>query len=174
MPDRYLLPCPNCSRKLAVALVQAGERVSCECGTDVEVPTMRELRVLAPAEELVETPSTGWNTVRGWLFVSGVVLILLAGLAHWQINPMRKMLDIRAPQYQELNIDLDAVSLGEAWTAWKFFRDAKLDYRNTPGFVANRKRHRELSYFIYTAWAAAAVGFGLLVTAVAWPSPKSG
>jgi len=171
MPDRYLLPCPNCSQKLTVSLVQAGEHVACECGTNVDVPTMRELRMLSPAEDNLEPQKTGWNTRRGWLFVIGVMFILFAGLAHWQINPMRKRLDIQAPQYEELNVDLDKISLRQAWMTWKQFRGVNLDFRNTPEFIANQKRHRELSYFIYTSWSIAVIGVGLLVGALCWPTP---
>lgn len=48
MPD-YLLPCTTCGNKTVVSTAQAGETIRCDCGADLQVPTMRGLSELEPA-----------------------------------------------------------------------------------------------------------------------------
>ena len=71
---RYLLPCP-CGRKTPVQGPQAGQRVRCECGAELNVPTMLGL---AELEELVERESDSAASQRAW----GIreVLLLLGGI----------------------------------------------------------------------------------------------
>jgi len=45
---QYLLPCP-CGQKLPVDASQAGLHVRCTCGTELHVPTLRDLKVLERA-----------------------------------------------------------------------------------------------------------------------------
>jgi hypothetical protein len=45
---KYLLPC-SCGNKTPVDVSQAGTRVRCTCGADLEVPTLRGLKRLAQA-----------------------------------------------------------------------------------------------------------------------------
>lgn len=131
---------------------------------------MREVKALPrAAADATPTKPGGWSLMRGWLFVAGSLVLLLAGLAHSQIAPQRNQLDIRQPKFEPLQFDVQRISLTGAWDAWKHFRDLELDYRQTPEFLENRKKHRELSFFLYTAWACGLVGLGLMVGTAVWP-----
>ena len=84
MPD-YLLSC-TCGQKLTVSSRQAGESLRCNCGTILEVPTMRGLR------ELEVVPTAGSTRVRSWggrqqavllLVACAILLVGIAGYLAW-------------------------------------------------------------------------------------------
>lgn len=80
MSQHYLLPC-SCGQKLRVAPAQAGGQVTCGCGQNLTVPTLRGLRELpiAPPEAVVK-PAPGWSTTHG-IFFSGGIVLAIAGIA---------------------------------------------------------------------------------------------
>ena len=51
----YLLTC-DCGKTVPVEIGQAGGQVTCSCGTQLDVPTLRKLRHL-PAAATAEEPS---------------------------------------------------------------------------------------------------------------------
>jgi len=162
--SRRKLPCPQCQSILPVSTVQAGELIRCACGASVQVPTLRELRLLdtlEPAAAKARGNRPAWTPAQGYLFVAGCLLLLVAGIAHARISPRRTALDIRQPEFQELQVDLQTVKPAEAWDIWQFFREQKLEFRPTPKFLKNREEHRGLSLQLYAAWAAGAVGLAL-------------
>jgi hypothetical protein len=77
---KYLLPCP-CGRKVPIEAAQAGQRIRCQCGADLDVPTMLGLSKL---EELVQpdgasgSPKHAWGMRQAMPLLGG--LILLSGL----------------------------------------------------------------------------------------------
>ena len=167
----YQLPCPECSESLTVTLAQAGDRLTCKhCETWVDVPTMREIRTLPVVETARDRRSGGWNVVRGSLFVTGALMIGFAALAHWRLEPQRRRLDTAKPEFQDITFSLDRVSLKDAWEAWNYFRFQDLDYRETPQFIENRRKHRELTYSLYTAWSAAGIGLTMIAGSIIWPA----
>lgn len=91
MPD-YLLPC-TCGKKLRVSSAQAGEELICECGARVQVPTMRGLRELQPAESVQPTGrrrrSSAWEDRHRVAFLLVIAAIGCAALAGylWSILP---------------------------------------------------------------------------------------
>jgi hypothetical protein len=56
----YLLPC-SCGQKLAVSVRQAGQSVRCTCGASLEVPTLRGLRELHPADVQAAARARAWG-----------------------------------------------------------------------------------------------------------------
>jgi hypothetical protein len=156
--------------------MQAGETIFCGCGAAVEVPTLRELRSLEPAVFQASDrsrPAGRWSAERGIAFTTGALLILAAAITHWQIAPRRAVLEIRQPAFQEINFDVQRLSPLQAWEAWEHFRDEKLEYRVTPQYLENRAKHRELSYYLYAAWTAAAIGLATIIASLAWPRTRN-
>ncbi len=79
MSQQYLLPC-ECGEKIPVDTSQAGSAVTCGCGRTVDVPSMRAIRQLEAAEPgEARRPRAQWNPQAGVVFVSGILLALLAG-----------------------------------------------------------------------------------------------
>lgn len=166
---RRKLPCPKCSTILPVSTMQAGEAIACGCGATVQVPTLRELRqldTLEPAAAKSSAKRPAWTAAQGYLFVAGCLLLLAAAVAHSRLAPRRTALDIRQPEFQELQVDLQKVKPSEAWDIWMFFREQKLEFRPTPKFLKNRAEHRGLSLQLYAAWAAGALGLALAASSL--------
>jgi hypothetical protein len=86
---RYLLPCV-CGNKIPVETAQAGQMVSCECGRQLEVPTLLKLRRLeTAAEPSVSAAQRRWGGGQS-LTVLGLAIVLTAvlGLATcWLYRP---------------------------------------------------------------------------------------
>jgi hypothetical protein len=174
MPQQFKLPCPQCSTPHIVSQSQAGESLSCGCGKSLVVPTLRELRTLEPAVE-AHTPdgAPDWDIQRGLLFVGGALLITIGALITWRVLPQRQALNIRQPTFQEIDFDVQMLTLLQAWEAWEHFRQQKLEFRATPEFLENREQFRELSIYLYVAWALATIGLLLVVGTALWPRRPS-
>jgi hypothetical protein len=82
MPN-YLLPC-SCGRAVPVSVSMAGESVRCECGTELEVPTLRGLRQLTPEPASAGRRARSWNDRQRVTFVFVVAGLAAAALAGYQ------------------------------------------------------------------------------------------
>ncbi len=96
MSPQYLLPC-SCGQKLPVDAAQAGSRVRCACGAELEVPTLLHLKRLekvAPADRADETSEATWGA-RQRLALAGAVLSF-AGivLAAWCFATRPRIVDV--------------------------------------------------------------------------------
>lgn len=111
MNAKYLLPC-SCGLEVAVELSQAGEKVQCACGRQLDVPTMREITALEPidAGEEAQASLPTWGLRHG-LLVLGAVLIVcgLAPSVYLYVNRPRPM-------------ELDYLSVGQVWQVWEELR----------------------------------------------------
>jgi hypothetical protein len=135
------------------------------------VPTLRELRRLEPVQQAVPTSgsSDSWDLQRGSLFVIGMVLLAAAIVAHARIQPQRQQLDTARPAFQELEFDIQRLTPLQAWEAWEYFQEQDLQVRATPQYLENQAKYRELSYFLYGAWACAGLGAVLAGLSLVWP-----
>lgn len=71
----YYLPC-SCGARSIVDSSQCGRSIACQCGRTLEVPPLRELRRLAPAEARPVLPAGGgWNPARGLALVAVIPLV---------------------------------------------------------------------------------------------------
>jgi hypothetical protein len=78
---RYLLPCA-CGERIPIEAIQAGEIVRCDCGADVEVPSMQVVTALeeAPPEPIPERGfAAPWDTRRARVFLG--LAVCVGGLA---------------------------------------------------------------------------------------------
>jgi hypothetical protein len=76
----YLLPC-SCGRKVAIEPRQAGQSIGCPCGASILAPTMREIRVLEPADRTgAENQGPApWGLPQGLVLLGSCILVLVAG-----------------------------------------------------------------------------------------------
>lgn len=82
MRVKYFLPC-QCGNQIPVDTRQAGQEVRCDCGTTLEVPTMRGVTALERVEVEVEVDklpqpemSGGWGVLQGVAVMGGVLMLL--------------------------------------------------------------------------------------------------
>lgn len=170
----YLLTC-NCGKTVPVDIGQAGGQVACECGTQLDVPTLRQLRHLprsTPAEE--RRQSSTWGTRQGILAAS---LILAAALLAWgtwvwskepvipEFNPADRM------QVVEKQIKTPV----GAWNGWvEFYRP--MAEHGIPIFRVREVALIEAAiaqarFFRWMLWALGAI-FAVIAACVAfWPRP---
>jgi hypothetical protein len=177
----YLLAC-NCGKSTPVEVGQAGGQVVCECGTRLDVPTLRQLRHL-PAAEAPSVPAARagreWNPRKGVISASLVVTAVLAAIAAWSRwnEPAIPKFD---PAVHLHNVEerLRTETPAQAWEWWiEYYRP--LAQRGFPIFQAansgaiqyqiNRARFLQRT-LLATAGLAALVG----ITAALWPQAKRG
>ncbi len=171
MTQRYRLPCPSCARSLEVAAPQAGEKLTCACGTPILVPKLRELRQLEPVElaELQRPISENWNPVRGSLFVVGMILMAAGIYASFRIHQAREQLDLARPVFHELSYDVQELTPLMAWDWWDYFRMNDMRYRSTPQYLENRAQNETLGRYLIGTGATAGLGLLLVVASLLWP-----
>ncbi len=73
---KYLVPCV-CGRQHAVEAGQAGDRLACDCGATVAVPTLRKLREMPTERE--ESPAEG-RPIWGFRQAATTVCLLAAAV----------------------------------------------------------------------------------------------
>ena len=116
--SQYLLPC-ECGQKLPVNSTQAGERVRCTCGRELDVPTLRSLQALERRDDAAAKPELApWGWRQGLAFL-GASIFVLASLALVVLN-------LKKPQSREQafmaarpeSLDFKAISPAGAWFQW--------------------------------------------------------
>ncbi|HTQ39456.1 MAG TPA: hypothetical protein VMJ32_10530 [Pirellulales bacterium] len=103
---KYLLPCPHCGSKIPVAAGQAGQRLRCTCGHDIEAPSIRGLRELESVTEEEEIRTPAWSARQGVAFL-GVAITIIAIVAAGAIVLLRPNTTDR--QLLEIPINQDAI-----------------------------------------------------------------
>jgi hypothetical protein len=176
MSQSYLLAC-ECGGEIAVRTQQAGGRTICECGREVDVPKLGELRKL-PAAPLPPISAPNRWTVSVGLFFSCSALISLISLAVllylWN---ERRQLDVEQPAVADLMIleDVDTWSLEESYDRWaKNWRDAPLVRIIRPRFLEDRQRMAILNRRLILAGVCLAVGVTCVGLAAVWGGSPSG
>jgi hypothetical protein len=114
----YLLTC-QCGKTIPVEVGQAGERVACECGNEVEVPTLRKLRHMPVAKPQAGDERAAWNAKKGVAAAGLIFAGLLAGYALWnRVNePAVPQFD---PDYRSKAVDqgLEKMTPLDSWKLW--------------------------------------------------------
>jgi hypothetical protein len=119
MPQ-YLVTCV-CGRQLPVEVGQAGEQLTCVCGTNVSVPTLRQLRQLpvATAAEPVSVAKHSWGARQGTIaasLIAATLLLLGAAASRYTEHPLPQF----HPEAQIKMVDqfLTKKSPAELWQIW--------------------------------------------------------
>ena len=88
MAGKYLVSC-DCGNQVSASVHQAGSQVACSCGKQVDVPPLRKLRQLPPADDQPVQAQTNWSArhsvaVGSMSLATG--LLILAGYL-WSTEP---------------------------------------------------------------------------------------
>lgn len=87
MRAKYLLPC-TCGREIPVEATQAGQPIRCQCGLELEVPTLRNLTRLKPAEPPAAAPRrarSAWGR-RQRVMLAGLAIMAIGALwTGWEL-----------------------------------------------------------------------------------------
>ncbi len=141
MAAQYLLPC-DCGATTPVETNQAGNTVICSCGKQLEVPSLRAIRELAPHG--VDDAARGyeWNPAAGLIFVGGMFLAFIgAGVALFMHINSVQAVSFELPPEDEVAAwvaEIDSAPPEELFNMWNSSRHMGLgDHRASP-FVQAR------------------------------------
>lgn len=168
--SKYFLPCSNCGAKLTIDVSQAGQSISCECGSQTEVPTLRVIQKLERAEDsrAAEDDGPAWSQQQGVMFSVGLaILVLGAGLCVYLLWERSKLDTARPEDRLRLHDEkaIDDLSPLQTWQLWVQMRDHQLSQEETPEYQLNRQRAQQLLIIASVSGGAAIVGLGLLLSA---------
>lgn len=133
MQAKYLLPC-SCGRKIPVDRSQAGQGIQCACGAQLEIPTMRALRLLeraAPKPSAGPPPRSAWGARQRLLLLGAVITIAALGLTALLYSSRPRRADVE---------DLSPI---RTWVLWQELRQGvKQRRRGEKRFLERVTRHR--------------------------------
>ena len=139
--SKYRLPC-ECGKGIVIDASQAGQRIACECGAVLEVPTLRGVRALEPvqASASASRPAADWDFSRGLIFAGSIILIVIgAGVAWFGYEGLRAAPKItREDETKSFDKAIDELPPEEVYTIWKDFRDRGLGARGQNSLVEIR------------------------------------
>ncbi len=177
--SKYLVEC-HCGKKLPVELGQAGGQVACSCGNQVDVPPLRKLRHLPPAEEKIERPAApSWNARKGvitaCLLFAGVLALINAW--SWFTQPKVPVFDPEVYQHNVVEHRLQAMTPSDGWNWWVSYYKPLAERGFSNLEFADRARIEatiaERSSLRRTLWVLAATAVGIAAAAAVWPKPPA-
>lgn len=169
---KYLLPC-SCGLSILVDVGQAGQMVTCSCGTTQEAPTMRSIRALPPAEEVnaqqaAERKPAAWSPLQGGLFAAGIVLALVGLTAAGVFGNRLRLIDIPVPTEADFIRDanqLDRMPVDEAYESYLAVREMGLTVQQVPLYARAQRVEALYVKYVIAGAVAAAVGIAMVVAA---------
>ena len=174
MANQYLFPC-DCGRKLTVDTFQAGEKITCECGKEIELPSLREMRMLEPAE--AEKPKQASRPSWGMpdkLLMTGIILIgcgaIGAGLLwhFWPITPPEWEVDLEVIQEYT-----QKMSLQESMKMWdERLGKEKWEREDHPYVIYYRVESEAFTRWLIVAAVVAGIGVVLMILSMVVPSGR--
>lgn len=135
---KYLLPCTQCGQTVEIDGTQAGQRLSCACGTELEVPSLRGIRALRPAVTVAAPRRRRWNPGRGWLFVVGLLLAVVSFIfGALNLGALAALPELIPPAAPTATIaaEVDAAGPAELFLRWGELRDRGLGPYQMPPHV---------------------------------------
>lgn len=96
MSPKHLLPC-SCGNQIPVDLPQAGSRVRCTCGAELEVPTLLGLKRLTRADHDATTDAKTkpvWGTRQRLVFFGAILTVVGISGACWFFYTRPRIVDV--------------------------------------------------------------------------------
>ncbi len=121
MTAKYLLPC-SCGKKLTVRARQAGEHVRCECGTELEVPTMRGLSKLSRSDDQEETQKPLWSRQQGITFLASAIAIGCAVFTIYLFLERPTITPITGRTLAEIRQDFEGYNPAQTMDYWEYLK----------------------------------------------------
>jgi hypothetical protein len=157
---------------LPVSPFQAGEKITCECGKENDIPSLREIRMLEPAEE--ETPQQASPPLWGapdQLLLIGIIFIgcgaIGAGLLwyFWPITPPEWEVDLEI-----IREHTQSLSLEQSMKLWERLGKEKWEREDHPYVIYYRVESEAFTRWLMVAAVVAGIGIVLLILSMVVPS----
>ena len=178
----YLLTCTSCQQPIPVEIARAGETVRCDCGAEIPLPSMREIRRLptdagpTAVEENIEVyglplQSSPARQLQRYLFAAGfLVAVISAGTAGFYYFAAARIQvgDVHRDQMDQGDRLIDALTPEGAYEAWKMLQRRGIGDQEKPEHVINQEKKEEFlgkaRIFLYTlALGILVMGIGVFV-----------
>ncbi len=174
----YLLTCTNCEQPIPVEVAQAGETVRCDCGAEIPLPSMREIRRLPTdggpmaGEKSIEVyglplQSSSARQLQRYLFAAGfLVAVISAGMAGFYYFSAARIQVDGAHRHEMEQGDrlIDALTPEGAYEAWKMLQVQGIGDQKRPDYILQNKEKegyvRKMGVVLYV------FAFGLLVMGI--------
>lgn len=169
---QYLLPCA-CGRTIPVDLGQAGQTLTCECGHKLEVPTLRGIKALPPAETKggkanpSVNPAPAWSPLQGGLFSAGILIAIIGIAIATYSTYIISQLQVPPPSAEQLaksEEQFDRIPLDELYNLYLQVREAGLGMTDTPLYVRARQVRKTFTRYLIAGSAIAVIGIGMTVS----------
>ena len=174
----YLLTCTSCEQPIPVEVTQAGETIRCDCGAEIPLPSMREIRRLptdagpTAVEENIEVyglplQSSPARQLQRYLFAAGfLVTVISAGMAGFYYFAAARIQvgDVHRDQMDQGDRLIDALTPEGAYEAWKMLRIQGIGDQERPDYVLQKKEKE--GYMRKMGIALYVFAFGLLVMGI--------
>ncbi len=168
MPDLFQLPCPQCAAIIQVGPRQSGQTLTCaECGKDIEVPKLGEIKKLSPVETAPANLKRPMSAARKGLFTAGLALAVIFGGAglglHLYARSLHTPVDIEhhVQQTREEVRNLNPEQLYKLATTLSKTED--LGEFAEPPFLKGNKQSSILAYLAFGLYAIGGVGLLMLL-----------
>ncbi len=178
---KYLLPC-SCGQTTPIEISQAGETITCQCGAELTIPALREIRKLKPAQDTApprRAPAANWTLAQRLMFAIGLAIAAfgLARAAYFQFG--RSTLDTREVADWDTHLDTDRemlenMNLEQAWESWLVIRGTNIGRFTPPQHIQARMVSDFLKGVVVVSAAIAVFGMGLMGLAVVLPKFTGG
>lgn len=149
MSTTYLLPC-HCGKRIPIERRHAGETVVCECGAQVQAPTLLRMSALEvvpePSEPLAEK-RTAWNWSHR-LILAGVVLLFTAILLFLWAYTERPIAHADVLDPELLRTTAKELPPIMTWNTWELMKQG-LDRRVNQAYVT--------ALLYYRVWQTSAI-----------------
>ena len=175
---KYLLPCRQCGAQHEVVRTQAGEKFSCACGAELEIPSFRDFQHLKPvsgaaASVAVRRPIN--DLPRRLVLVAGMLLIAI-GLVVGSYGGLLRT-GIYVPERQpsrepEIDAAIDDLNPTDAFELWTSYRDQGLGpYRVPYRYMAEWTR-QFYTRFLQVGLGMLGLGIVLVGVTLCWPTER--
>ncbi len=114
---KHFLLCPACNAKIPVETSQAGQVIGCNCGQQIDVPSIRQLRQLDTVDDQAVAPPA-WNRRKGVLFLGSAIMALAAvvAIALVVLRPSTDLASVTAvPDEKQVRQEVDALPIDESF-----------------------------------------------------------
>lgn len=175
---KYLFPCSQCGAQHEVVRTQAGEKLVCSCGAELEIPSFRDFRHLQPAEGAAASAAIRQpiNDLPRRLVLVGGMLLIAIGLVVGSYGGLLRT-GIYVPERQpsrdaEVDAAIDDLSPTQAFDLWTSYRDQGLGPYQVPyRFMAQWTRGFYTRFFQV---GVGMVGLGIVLVGVTmcWPTSR--
>lgn len=171
----YLLTC-ECGLDLPVQVAQAGDQLTCSCGTRIAVPNLRDVKQLPLADDQLNKSKGEWNTLGGSLFALAIIFIatgLTVATYNYSAGKQLITTDTTDAANEYGNIVIDQMPPLESIDIFTIIVGRGLGEQQTIDFLVEQKKQRAFYNWAKGGLILSAIGLLLIFVPIVLNRTKS-